>query len=97
MGEHKDDEKDLVEGAPIASLSLGFTRQFVFRHQSTKHKIKTKPPDTENIKLDLKSGYLLMMNPPTNKTWYHSLPVRKTVPGVRINLTFRVMKVHKKR
>ncbi len=32
MGEHRDDEKDLVRDSPIASLSLGQHRDFVFKH-----------------------------------------------------------------
>ena len=43
------------------------------------------------VKLLLEHGYLLMMNPPTNKVWYHSLPPRKNCLGVRVNLTFRKM------
>ena len=36
MGEHKDDEEELVKGSPIASLSLGQERDFVFRHQDAR-------------------------------------------------------------
>jgi alkylated DNA repair dioxygenase AlkB len=32
IGEHRDDEADLVCGHPIASLSLGQPRDFIFRH-----------------------------------------------------------------
>ena len=32
IGEHRDDEKDLVADSPIASLSLGQKRDFVFKH-----------------------------------------------------------------
>lgn len=32
IGEHRDDEKDLVQGSLIASLTLGQKRDFVFRH-----------------------------------------------------------------
>lgn len=92
MGEHQDDERDLELSAPIASLSLGRSRDFVFRHASVKRK-QTKPVgNTDNIKIELTSGSLLLMNYPTNLHWYHSLPKRKNLPGVRINMTFRVMK-----
>ncbi|KAG8521228.1 DNA oxidative demethylase ALKBH2, partial [Galemys pyrenaicus] len=37
----------------------------------------------------LAHGSLLMMNPPTNTHWYHSLPVRKKILAPRVNLTFR--------
>lgn len=92
MGEHRDDEKDLDPSAPIASLSLGRTRDFVFRHSSVKHK-KNQLSNTDNIKIELRPGSLLLMNYPTNKHWYHSLPKRKNRLGVRINMTFRLMKV----
>lgn len=32
IGEHRDDEKELSGGAPIASLSLGAERDFYFKH-----------------------------------------------------------------
>lgn len=89
IGEHQDDEKDLEPDAPIASLSLGSTRDFIFRHKSVKQKLKYQPPNTDKLKIELKHGTLLVMNHPTNSHWYHSLPVRKTVVGVRINMTFR--------
>lgn len=41
------------------------------------------------VKLQLASGSLLLMNPPTNTYWYHSLPRRAAVLRPRINLTFR--------
>lgn len=46
MGEHKDDERDLHPDTPIASLSLGQTRDFYFRHQDA------RPPK----KLDIEKG-----------------------------------------
>ncbi|KAL3270108.1 hypothetical protein HHI36_009166 [Cryptolaemus montrouzieri] len=88
MGEHKDDEAELDPNTPIASLSLGQERPFVFRHGNS----RKKDPEKETIhplKMNLEHGSLLLMNPPTNKFWYHSLPKRKTAPGERINLTFR--------
>jgi len=97
MGEHKDDEKDLDPKAPIASLSLGATRDFVFKHQSVKHKKQSKGdqvrPELSTTTIELKHGCLLFMNHPTNKYWYHSLPKRKKVDTVRVNMTFRKLLV----
>jgi len=100
MGEHKDDEEELVKGSPIASLSLGQSRDFVFRHQdarggAAKKSSKAPPP---SVKIKLESGSLLMMNSPTNDFWYHSLPKRSlsSAPDARINMTFRQM-IHIKR
>jgi alkylated DNA repair dioxygenase AlkB len=90
IGEHRDDEKDLVPGSSIASLSFGCERDFVFRHAESRGKT-AKRKDIEPIKICLASGSLLMMKEPTNKMWYHSLPVRKSCHNVRINLTFRNM------
>ncbi|KAL1132061.1 hypothetical protein AAG570_010019 [Ranatra chinensis] len=87
IGEHRDDEKELDGDAAIASISLGQPRRFVLRHVSTVRKLGGPPP----IRFELGHGSLLLMKPPTNQYWYHSLPVSKTANGVRINLTFRKM------
>ncbi|VDI81515.1 alpha-ketoglutarate-dependent dioxygenase alkB homolog 2 [Mytilus galloprovincialis] len=89
MGEHRDDEEDLVPGHPIASLSLGQPRDFVFRHADSRGKHAKRKIDS--ISVELQHGSLLMMNNPTNKFWYHSLPQRKRLMNVRINMTFRKM------
>ncbi|KAK7499079.1 hypothetical protein BaRGS_00009626 [Batillaria attramentaria] len=89
MGEHKDDEKDLVQGYPIASLSLGQPRDFYFKHQDSRGKNAARKIDI--VKLELEHGGLLLMNPPTNQFWYHALPQRKKLGNVRINMTFRKM------
>ncbi|XP_050409859.1 DNA oxidative demethylase ALKBH2 [Patella vulgata] len=93
IGEHKDDEKDLVFGHPIASLSLGQARDFIFKHQDSRGKNATR--DIPTVKLELQHGSLLMMKHPTNSFWYHSLPTRKKLINVRINFTFRQMMVNK--
>lgn len=90
MGEHRDDESDLERTAPIASVSFGQKRDFVFRHKDARGKKKTRQ-DLSVVKTTLASGSLLVMYPPTNEFWYHSLPVRKRAAAPRINLTFRVM------
>jgi len=93
MGEHKDDEKELEEHSPIASLSFGQMRPFVFRHGKSRGKHATKK--IEPITIDLEHGSLLMMKYPTNQHWYHSLPKRKNLQGVRLNMTFRRMSLPK--
>lgn len=87
MGFHKDDEKELCEKSPIASLTFGAERDFVFKHQDRKANIP-------NEKLLLTDGLLLLMNSPTNQYWYHSLPPRKSCVTPRINLTFRKIVKH---
>ncbi|XP_051279130.1 DNA oxidative demethylase ALKBH2-like [Dicentrarchus labrax] len=87
MGEHRDDEKELDPLCPIASVSLGAPRDFVFRHRDTRGKRTRR--QIEPVKLELAHGSLLLMNSPTNTFWYHGLPVRKKISLPRVNLTFR--------
>ncbi|XP_021019208.1 DNA oxidative demethylase ALKBH2 [Mus caroli] len=87
IGEHRDDERELAPGSPIASVSFGACRDFIFRHKDSRGK---RPRRTvEVLRLQLAHGSLLLMNPPTNTHWYHSLPIRKRVLAPRVNLTFR--------
>lgn len=79
MGYHADNEKELGQRAIIASLSLGATRRFVFKHRHTKTKVE----------LPLRSGQLIVMAGDTQQHWLHSLPKTKKIAEGRINLTFR--------
>ena len=81
MAWHSDDEKELGKDTTIASLSLGATRKFSFKHKSNK--------ETRSILLE--SGSLLMMQGSTQSHWLHSLPKSAKVREGRINLTFRTM------
>ncbi|KAJ8378262.1 hypothetical protein AAFF_G00244660 [Aldrovandia affinis] len=87
IGEHRDDEKELDPGCPIASVSLGAARDFVFRHREARGPGPRRHIDP--VKLELAHGSLLLMNQPTNTHWYHSLPARKRILSPRVNLTFR--------
>ena len=90
IGEHRDDERDLCRGAAIASLSFGQARDFVFRHREARG-TSARRKDIRPVKIELGHGSLLVMKQPTNREWYHSLPVRKGASSPRINLTFRRM------
>lgn len=79
MAWHADDEKELVPGAAIGSLSLGPARRFVLRHKGDKSKAEVL----------LENGSLLVMRGATQQHWEHSLPAMKRVTAPRINLTFR--------
>ncbi|XP_063171378.1 DNA oxidative demethylase ALKBH2 isoform X1 [Candoia aspera] len=87
IGEHRDDERELVPRSPIASVSFGARRDFIFRHGASRGKNPSRRIGP--VKLQLDHGSLLVMNFPTNRYWYHSLPSRKKVLAPRINLTFR--------
>lgn len=79
MGYHADDEKELGAQPVIASLSLGATRKFVFKHKKTQDKVE----------LHLESGQLVVMHGDTQKFWKHTITKTKTVATGRISLTFR--------
>ena len=63
MGYHADDERELGEQPVIASLSLGATRKFVFKHKKTQDKVE----------LYLESGQLIVMHGETENFWKHSI------------------------
>ena len=79
MGWHSDNEKELDSTTPIASVSLGARRKFAFRHKQ----------DKTTSSIFLEHGSLLIMHPPIQEHWHHSLLKTKTVSSPRINLTFR--------
>lgn len=85
MGWHSDDEKSLDPAASIASVSLGATRTFRFKHKY--QDLKTS--------VELTSGSLLLMQPPTQEFWLHALTKTTKVKSPRINLTFRTMLAQK--
>lgn len=78
---HADDETDLETGAPIVSVSLGETRDFVVKHTQT----------GQRHVMPLEHGSLLVMAGKTQQVCRHGIPKAKTPCGPRINLTFRRM------
>lgn len=85
MGWHADDEPELDPAAPIASLSLGASRDLRFRPRPG---TPAQPPLT----LRLDDGDLLLMEAPSQRHWQHGLPSRTRVQRQRLNLTFRVIR-----
>ena len=85
MGWHADDEPELDPTAPIASLSLGASRDLRFRSRSS---AVIQPPLT----LRLDDGDLLLMEAPTQRHWQHGLPSRTRVTSQRLNLTYRLIR-----
>lgn len=78
LGWHSDDEPELGRRPTIASLSLGATRRFVFRHKASQRKVAT----------ELHRGQLIVMRSTTQEHWEHTVP-KAANAGSRINLTFR--------
>jgi len=79
MGWHSDDESELDPTGSIASVSLGAERKFAFKHRRTKKTVSTF----------LSDGSVLLMKPPSQEHWLHTLRKSKKVSEGRINLTFR--------
>lgn len=79
MGMHSDNEAELGANPVIASVSLGISRNFDFKH------IKTG----EKRRIVLNHGSLLIMRGTTQKYWQHGLSKTKKVSSERINFTFR--------
>ena len=82
VGWHSDDEPELGVSPVIASLSLGASRGFSLRQ---------KKPGTENMKVQLSAGDLLLMSGRLQHNWQHQLPKTQWSVGERINLTFRLV------
>ena len=81
MGWHTDDEKELKKDGAIASISLGVSRKFSFKHKSTQ----------EKVDLILENGSMLVMKGTTQTHWLHRLPPSTKIKDPRINLTFRTI------
>jgi alkylated DNA repair dioxygenase AlkB len=79
MGWHADKERELGLEPVIASVSLGTTRTFDFRHAKTR----------QTHTLQLTHGSLLIMRGRTQLDWAHRVPKEPEARGERINLTFR--------
>ena len=79
VGWHADDEEELGAEPVIASLSLGATRNFEYRHK--------REDFTGSISLT--NGDLLLMHPNFQAKWEHCTPSEPAVNDPRINLTFR--------
>lgn len=83
MGWHSDAEATGAHSL-IASLSLGATRKFAFKHKVS----------GDRRALMLEHGQLIVMGGDTQRHWLHAL-MRTSLPvGPRISLTFRMFPEH---
>lgn len=82
VAEHADDEPELGSEPTIASLSLGATRTFAIRCKATR--VRTT--------VNLMHGNLLVMSGASQRDYLHSVPKTARPIGVRVNLTFRLIK-----
>ncbi|MFD0930764.1 alpha-ketoglutarate-dependent dioxygenase AlkB family protein [Methylophilus glucosoxydans] len=81
LGFHSDDEPELGENPSIASLSLGETRTFIFKHKKNK--------SIAPMKIYLTDESLIVMDGDIQKNWIHGIPKEPLKLGARVNLTFR--------
>jgi alkylated DNA repair dioxygenase AlkB/tRNA1(Val) A37 N6-methylase TrmN6 len=80
IGWHSDRE-EIGRTTPIASVSLGATRQLQIRN-------KVEGPE-DRVALDMPNGSLVVMENICQHEYLHSVPRQSTVEDGRINLTFR--------
>lgn len=78
---HNDHLYEIVEGFPIALLSLGATRLMTIRSKSRPKRI---------FDIDLEDGSLLLMSYETQLHYDHGIPKTRAAVGARISLAFRV-------
>ena len=87
IGPHSDDERQLTEGSPICSISLGATRKFRFRNKNNKKIVKD---------IELVNGQVVIMCGRTQKEYTHEIVKingnKGRGVGKRINITFRQFK-----
>lgn len=82
MGFHSDDEPELGAEPAIASVTFGAARTFILKHK----KLAT------TVKLDLTDGSLLLMAGTLQQHWRHGINKETRARGVRLNLTFRLIR-----
>ncbi|MGH2666789.1 alpha-ketoglutarate-dependent dioxygenase AlkB family protein [Flavobacterium sp.] len=82
-GWHADNERELGRNPIIASVTFGAERMFQLKHNTDKEA-------KQNILLQ--HGSLLIMKGSTQHFWKHQIPKITKPIGVRINLTFRIIK-----
>ena len=85
VGWHADDEPELGpsdDDIAIGSVSLGSPRKFVLKHRR----------DGRRLGFELGEGSLFVMRGRTQRDWLHTLPKTQKLCGIRLNLTFRVIR-----
>jgi len=78
---HNDHLDEIVDGSPIALVSLGAVRRMT---------IRAKKPPRRAMHIDLEAGSLLVMSYETQRHYTHGIPKTRELVGPRISLAFRV-------
>ncbi len=80
IGKHRDSTQNMIEGAPIVTISFGEERVFRLRPWKVKRGYKD---------FVVKNGSVLIMPYQTNQSWTHEIIKSKKLLGKRISLTLR--------
>jgi len=88
MGWHSDDERELGPEPLIASVSLGAERRFLLRSRS-----RSAGGGSRSQGITLGHGSLLLMKGESQRRFQHALPRTRKPIGLRINLTYRLVRV----
>jgi len=88
MGWHSDDEPELGPEPLIASVSLGAERRFLVRPRS-----RPAGGGSRSQGIALGHGSLLLMRGESQRRYRHALPRTRKPTGLRINLTYRWVRV----
>lgn len=78
---HNDHLYEIVEGFPIALLTLGSTRRMTIRSKARPRRV---------LDVDLEPGSLLLMSYETQLNYDHGVPKTNDQVGERISVAFRV-------
>ena len=82
IGKHRDSTRDMVDGSPIVTISLGATRLFRLRPWR----------GSGMIDLEADHGAVIVIPYATNLAWTHEVPHRASDRGRRISITLRGFK-----
>jgi alkylated DNA repair dioxygenase AlkB len=94
IGWHSDKEHSLQPNSTIASLTFGTTRDFMVKPKEFLKERYTDHPHFKKglLKIPLEAGDVLIMGGRMQKSFLHTVPIRKGIVDGRVNLTFRMMK-----
>lgn len=79
IGKHRDSTRDMIDGAPIVTISLGATRLFRLRPWRA----------AGIVDLEAAHGSVIVIPYATNLAWTHEVPHRAGDRGRRISITLR--------
>lgn len=84
---HNDHLYEIVNGFPIALVSLGATRLMTIRSKAA---LDSGRGRRRALDVDLEDGSLLVMNYETQLHYDHGIPKTRAAIGPRISIAFRV-------